>query len=651
MPLPWAPIVWLDAVGSVLTLILALACAHAARGWAQAKKEDVFRHYLFLLTLAIAFFAISRSVGHLFKQLLLMSGHATLWHRLSPYSGALNSLTFGVIFAFSLYWQRVQWVHRQFERYRDHLEEMIAARTQALEEANRALEQEVVERQAAEQALNKSREYLQAILDNTTLPIYLKDIEGRYVMVNRRYEELAGVKAADVIGKDDPALFPPEIARVFREQDREVIAAGRPLTFEETIMLQGREYTFLTSKFPLRDQGRIYAVGGVCTDITGRKEAEERQLRLERESIKAKKLESVGVLAGGIAHDFNNILAAILGNISLLRLEAGFSDKAAAMLEDAERACVRAKDLTQQLLTFSKGGEPVRETASLAEVVRDSAAFILHGGTVGIEFDIADDLWLVDIDKGQISQVIQNMILNAKQAMADGGLIRVRCRNGGADVLGGPAVVITIADQGPGIAPADLERIFDPYFTTKSEGNGLGLAICHSIVSKHHGRIAVECPPGGGTVFTIHLPAAAKNEQAGSTAAAAPPPPVAAARLLVMDDEEMVRNVAKAMLAQLGHEVTTCADGAEALRLYQEAREQGREYDAVIMDLTIPGGMGGEEAAARLLDLAPAARLIVSSGYSTNPVLANFADYGFCAAIVKPYRLPELAAALARALG
>lgn len=362
------------------------------------------------------------------------------------------------------------------------------------------------------------------------------------------------------------------------------------------------------------------------------------------------KLESVGILAGGIAHDFNNLLTAIVGNISLAKMRAGSEDKNLKMLIEAEKACFRAKELTQQLLTFSKGGAPIKKATHIDELVKDSAAFTLSGSMTRPEFYIMDNLWPVEVDEGQVSQVINNLILNANQAMYGGGIIEVRCENivlGKEDTLPltrGRYIKITVKDQGCGIAKEHLEKIFDPYFTTKKKGSGLGLSTTYSIVKKHDGHIAVESELGKGTAFYIYLPA---SEKEVSREKGAEEEHIAGkGRILVMDDEEVVREVAGGMAAHLGYEVDFAEDGAKAIELYRKAKKSGKSFDVVIMDLTIPGGMGGEEAMKKLLEIDPSVKAIVSSGYSNDPVMADYKKHGFSGVIAKPYKIAEMSSVI-----
>jgi len=402
----------------------------------------------------------------------------------------------------------------------------------------------------------------------------------------------------------------------------------------------GKYYEILSTPLPNPD-GTIDKAIEVIWDVTERK-------LMEQELLKVKKLESVGILAGGIAHDFNNILAAIIGNIDLSLLDSNLTDKTHDLLKEALKASFRARGLTGQLLTFAKGGEPIIEAASLADVVKSSADFVLRGGKVACRYSFPDDLWLVDIDKGQISQVVQNIVLNASNAMPEGGIVEVSCENVGslssrslALPKGGNYVKMTVKDSGTGIPANILEKIFDPFFSTKLQGSGLGLAITHSIISKHGGHIGVQSTEGVGTTFTVYLPASAKRSIPDKNAERADLRSKKL-KILVMDDEEQVLNFIRKMLGQLGHEVVLAKDGIETIRLYNEARDSDASFDLTIMDLTIPGGMGGREAVQKILAIDPEAKVIVSSGYSNDPVMANFKDYGFCSAIEKPFQLLEL---------
>ncbi len=367
--------------------------------------------------------------------------------------------------------------------------------------------------------------------------------------------------------------------------------------------------------------------------------------RMEDELLRARKLESLGILAGGIAHDFNNLLTAILGNISLAKVYSKPEDKLTPRLETAERASLRARDLTQQLLTFSKGGMPVKKVLPIGGLIRESTGFALRGSNVRCEFRIPEDLWPVEADEGQISQVVHNLILNAQQAMPKGGIVRVSCENctvvSKEDPGAGTMFIrITIEDHGIGIPKEHLHNIFDPYFTTKQKGSGLGLATCYSIVKKHGGNITVESESGKGTRFHVYLPAsggqiAGRNHDDEL-------PFMGSGRILVMDDEELVREVAGEMLNRSGYEVVGVPDGKDAITLFKEAKETGKAFDAIIMDLTVPGGMGGKEAIQKLLEVDPAVKVIVSSGYSNDPIMANYMEYGFAGVVAKPYMIRTL---------
>jgi signal transduction histidine kinase/CheY-like chemotaxis protein len=382
----------------------------------------------------------------------------------------------------------------------------------------------------------------------------------------------------------------------------------------------------------------------------------EKAARLEAALTRASKLESLGVLAGGIAHDFNNLLTVIIGNVSLAKLDPKAAPDTVHCLKESERAALRARDLTQQLLTFAKGGEPMRAATRLPDVVREAAQFALHGAKARPEFEIAPDLWAADVDKGQIGQVVHNIIINASQAMPAGGSIRVVLRNeeiadgGRAALAPGRYVKMSFTDTGSGIGPELLPRIFEPYFTTKQQGSGLGLATVYSIVKKHQGHIEVTSVAGQGTTFHVWLPAAPLPANvAGAEPSAAPDAP-RVARVLLMDDEAPIRLLGSAVLKRMGFAVTAVRDGAAALSEYAAASAAGRPFDLVILDLTVPGGMGGAEAMEKLRGIDPQVRAIVSSGYSSDPVMANYRAHGFCGRVPKPYAANDLAETVSRVL-
>jgi CheY-like chemotaxis protein len=378
------------------------------------------------------------------------------------------------------------------------------------------------------------------------------------------------------------------------------------------------------------------------------------QQKQEEEFLRAQKLESVGLLAGGIAHDFNNILTAIFGNIQLARLGLKPDTPAIEPLAEAEKAFSRARDLTQQLLTFAKGGAPIRKTAAIAELLIETTRFAMRGTNhLLVEFDIAPDLQPVKFDAGQISQAINNIVINAKQAMPAGGRFRVEAQNAILEksnllaLAGGRYVQLRFKDWGGGIAPEHMERVFDPYFTTKQAGSGLGLATAYSIVRRHDGHITANSKVGKGSTFTVYLPV--------SDEVAEPPPAIEAVsaghgRILLMDDDPAIRRVGSALLGKLGYEAETAKDGVEALRLYGQAIKQGRPFAVVILDLTVVGGMGGVDCLLHLKRLDPPVRALVSSGYSNNPVMAAYADHGFHGVVAKPYQLAELSKTLAALL-
>jgi PAS domain S-box-containing protein len=504
------------------------------------------------------------------------------------------------------------------------------------------------------EALAAEKERLAVTLRSIGDGVITTDTEGRIVLLNKVAELLTGWTQEEASGKPLNEVFhlinKKSGERCENALDR-VLKAGEVVgSAHHTALVarDGAERLITDNGAPIRDQeGRIIGVVLVFRDVT------EKQ-KMEEEVLKAQKLDSIGVLAGGIAHDFNNILTTILGNISLAKTYVRVGDQILDRLAEAERASLRAKDLTHQLLTFSKGGAPVKKTTSIADIIKESAGFALRGSNVRCEFSIPDDLWPVEADEGQISQVIQNLIINADQAMPHGGIVTVQVKNltvsadQGLSLKPGKYVKMSIQDQGVGIPEENLSKIFDPYFTTKPGGSGLGLATTYSIIKKHEGYITVESEMSVGTTFTIYLPASEKK--APITPVGRANPSAGRGRILVMDDEVMIRDLTGHILRRAGYEVAFAADGAEALALYVNGRDAGQPFDGVIMDLTIPGGMGGKEAIKRLRDIDPHVKAIVSSGYSNDPVMANFREYGFSGCVAKPYKIEELHQALHKML-
>jgi PAS domain S-box-containing protein len=368
---------------------------------------------------------------------------------------------------------------------------------------------------------------------------------------------------------------------------------------------------------------------------------------LEQEHLRVAKLESISTLAGGIAHDFNNLLTGVIGNIGLAKMYVEPDSKTLETLDEAEKAAGRARNLTQQLLTFARGGKPVKKSSDIATLLRETATFALRGSAVKLELSLPGNLWSVEVDEDQINQVIQNIIINAEEAMPSGGILQIRAGNmvlkkaGALPLSKGNYVLIDIEDEGVGISREHLQRIFEPYFTTKQRGSGLGLSTAYSIITNHGGYIYAESAQGKGTTFHVYLPASGRPARVKEKLA----PDCstrAGGRVLVMDDDEIIRKMLSNMLHLIGYEAEVTGDGAEALASYARAHEAGEPFDAVIMDLTIPGGMGGKEAVKKLLEINPDARVIVSSGYATDPIMSEYKKYGFSAVITKPYSVGQL---------
>ncbi|MHB0878242.1 MAG: hybrid sensor histidine kinase/response regulator [Anaerolineae bacterium] len=514
---------------------------------------------------------------------------------------------------------------------------------------------DITELRAAQERLAEERERLSITLRSIGDGVIATDREGRIRMMNPSSENMTGWREAEALGRplsDVFALSSEITGAAMDDPVQRVLDSGQAAGLGSHAVLTSREgisRLVAGSAAPMTGpSGAMLGAVLVFQDVTARH-------NLEEERAKVNKLESLGVLAGGIAHDFNNLLTGILGNVIIAGLEVADRPAVQEVLADAEKAAMRARGLTQQLLTFARGGSPLRRATALPDLIRDAATFALRGRGTAPRFDLAPDLRAANVDAGQIGQVIQNLVINADEAMPSGGIATIRAHNVQVQaedrlpLAPGPYVLITVEDNGVGIPREHLARVFDPYFTTKEGGSGIGLAVVYSVVAKHDGYVGVESEPGRGTAFRVYLPAANGTDSVE-------PEPVARAtghraRILVMDDEEVVRTVAERMLSRLGYSVTTARDGLEAVQTYGHALGEGTPFDIVILDIYVPGGMSGLDALARLKELDPDVHAVVSSGYFTDPVMSDYEHHGFVGAIEKPYQIDDLTVVLESVLG
>lgn len=515
------------------------------------------------------------------------------------------------------------------------------------------LTDEIAQRQKTEMELAAEKRHLSVTLTSIADGVIAVDEQKKILFMNPAAEKITGRDAAAATGKPLAEILTlinqsgePE-TDIFDGRSKATPQKNQPITAQDTHLQtkDGDVRLISHTAAPIVNHGVILGMVVVFRDITERR-------ALQNELNKGQKLESLGILAGGLAHDFNNLLTAIMGNISLAMLKINAKTEILKYLQSAESAALRARDITQQLLTFSRGGAPVKELAAIEGIIRESADFCLRGSNCKCRFFFAPGLSNAEIDKGQFSQVIHNLIINATQAMPQGGIIDISAENMAltdqrpAALPSGNYLKITIADQGSGIPENIREKIFDPFFTTKKKGSGLGLASSYTIIKNHGGHILIAKTSTQGTSFAVYLPAAS-----GKIALPANPARTffkGHGRILLLDDEDMLRETATAILKYLGYEVDPVADGSAAITAYKRSLEQNQPYALLIFDLTIPGGLGGTETLRQILTLNPRARAIVSSGYSNDPVMADFADYGFIDRIAKPYTVAKLTEVLQR---
>lgn len=534
--------------------------------------------------------------------------------------------------------QRVRWVHGRGKLFTDGAN-VVTRMIGTI--------QDVTERRLAEVALRESEEKYRFLVDHLSVGVFRSTLRGRFLHVNRKVAEMAGYESVESLLALPAAQFyadPAERDRLFESlrlngavHQRELVGLRR----------DGTTYPVSVTAVLLRDAGgQPESLLGMVEDVTERKKTEAAQQRAER-------LESLGVLAGGIAHDFNNLLGGVFGFLELA-LQSTTEEPVREQLTSALRVFMRAKSLTQQLLTFAKGGTPNRQPTPLAPILRQSAQFALSGSQVAVQFDLPPDLPDCDIDENQIAQVLDNLAINAQQAMPMGGRLAIRARvvrfepGERASVPAGDYVRVDVQDSGIGIPAEILPHIFDPFFTTKQKGSGLGLTTAHAIMAAHGGFIDVESAPGEGTTFRLLLPAA-KGRAAAATGGGNTRYH-GQGTILVMDDDADIRKILSRMLESMGHTALAAADGAEAVAMFVHERAAGRTLSAAILDLTVPGGMGGKEAVELLHRIDPALPVFASSGYSSDAVMARPCSFGFVDSLGKPMRKAQLADMLARHL-
>ena len=508
---------------------------------------------------------------------------------------------------------------------------------------------DITDRKNMEEAIKENEYKLRTIF--RAAPIIIGVVSNRiFLELNERVNLILGYSKEELVGKNTRIIYPDneEFERIGRELYRQCEEIGMATTESRFKRKDGRVIDVILSLAPLDPDKPAENATFTALDITDRRQ-------LEEEQSKAAKLESIGLLAGGIAHDFNNILTVLIGNLGLAKLMFNEENsKLEEIFADSENAAMKAKDLTQQLLTFAKGGEPIKKASSLVKLIKDSADFALRGSNINFINRVANDLWPSEIDEGQISQVINNLIINANQAMPEGGDITISAEN---CVIGeddwtslnrGRYIKISIKDQGIGIPENNLSKIFDPYFTTKAKGSGLGLATSYSIIKRHGGLLSAESELSVGTTFNVYLPAT--NMEIDETTVNFSESSYLRGNILVMDDEEAINKVVSKMLTQIGHKVECVLNGSKAIAKYKEALENGSPFDVVILDLTIRGGMGGKETIKYLLEIDSEVKAIVSSGYSNDPMIADFKKFGFKNVVSKPYKIEDLKEALQNVL-
>jgi len=510
---------------------------------------------------------------------------------------------------------------------------------------------DITDCKSIEENLLKEKDFSNILIESLPGIFCLFDFNGKMLRWNKYGENVIGY-TADEISVSNPLDF-------IVEQDRGLVNKTIKDTFDKGY--SSVESTLVTKrgeKIPFYFTGirvmidNVPCILSIAIDISERK-------KIEYELEKLRRLESIGILASGVAHDFNNLLTGILGNISLVKQYLDPEDMIFKRLSTAEKSCFEAREITSRLITFSKGGEPVKKVTRVQQLLKEAHCPLIKDTNITFEYNLPDNLYPVEIDEGQIRNVIINILTNAAEAMPEGGKIDISAANleitekDNLPIKEGSYVKVSIRDRGRGIQVEEISRIFDPYFSTKErgvkKGMGLGLTICHSIIRKHEGFITVESMPGAGTTFHLYLPASLKKKT--ETEVTGEKEITRKKRILIMDDDEIVRDITGDMLMHCGYYIESSKDGNEAIALYIKAKERGEPFDAVILDLVVPNGMGGDIAIKRLHDIDHGVKGIALSGYSKDLIMTHYMDYGFTAALSKPYNIQLLNGTLERVLG
>jgi PAS domain S-box-containing protein len=511
---------------------------------------------------------------------------------------------------------------------------------------------DISELRLAEEKIRQSEARFRTLAETAGAGIFIVR-NSKFVYVNPFFETKSGYTNEELLTMNFWQVVHPDFQDMVKKRTAERLSGKEVVNeYEFKYLRKDGSSGWVSVNVGLTEFEEGPAIIGTLFDITERK-------KTEAELFKVRKLESLGVLAGGIAHDFNNILTGIITNLFMAKVKVKSDPDTFQLLAEAEKASFRASKLVKQLLTFSKGGAPVKEAVPIKAMIEDSVGFCLSGSNVNYKLELASGLLDVEADRGQIDQVLNNLIINADQAMPNGGTITVSAENVTVDAQPegvqtvalhpGGYVKVTVKDEGTGIPRESLEKIFDPYFSTKPNGNGLGLTIAYSIIKAHKGMIAVDSVVGKGTTFTFYLPVTQEKKESERKDISTMPTSKSGPRILIMDDDSAVRSVLTQLLKNAGYIVTCTATGNEAVAAYAAAMKEGAPFMVVVMDLTIPGGMDGKEAVAKVLEIDPSARVVVASGYSNDPIMANFRDYGFCGVIAKPFNIDEFLAVISRA--
>jgi len=641
MIVPWSLVVVVDMLGSVMTMVIALVCLKVAYGWMRDEPDSLFSQYILLLTTALVLFAVSRSFGHLVKQILLLSDYKLAWKSIAPFSGSINTATFIIIFAFGLFFQRIQKVQKHIEEYRDHLEELVEKRTLEVQKINSNLKDEITRRQESEIGLASSLQFQHELIAAIPLPLFYKDRNNRFIGCNEQFKKFFNLNHEEIVGKTIFDLTYKELAEINHQYDMSLFKNQGTQIYEVEAKLKiGESRQVIYHKAPFYDNnGEVAGLIGAILDITEQKNAE--------------KMEAIGIMAGGVAHDLNNILSGIVSYPELLLLQLEEESELRKPIEEIQKSGKRAAAVVSDLLTMSRGVASTKSTTNLnkliVEYLDSPEGKKIQSSYNNIQYFLNLDPKLSNLSCSaiHIKKCLMNLIINGSESIGNKGEIVISTSNQAVDktiesvcpVVAGDYCILSVSDTGGGISQQDIQHIFEPFYTRKEmgkSGTGLGLVVVWNTIKDHHGGITVDCDDKGST-FKLYLPATTEKVEEVTQKSDMGRLKGNGEVILVVDDEPLLRDVASQILTSLGYH-TVCVDSGEKAVNYLKENKA----DLVLLDMLMPPGINGRKTYERIVEYKPGQRAVIASGFSDSDNVRKLQQIGAGGFVRKPYSIEQL---------